>query len=142
MTQLPEFSELFPGWDLPPDKAGEPIQKDEITKEEQGVNANLYLNTESGFGPVSQFALFWGSGKTVTITPRTAPSDDSRCNLGVYSLTRQSTLGWAFGIPYQGFSLQVNTQAGEHYSLRGNAGEIRGFRHIRVAGAMPVGEEP
>ena len=143
VTPLPEFSELFPGWDLPLDKAGEPIQKDEITREEQGVNAYLYLNTESGFGPVSQYATFWGSGKTVTVTPSTGPRE-SRCNLGVYSVTQQSTLGWAFGLPEKGVALQVNTQAGVNYSLRGNVftEDGRGFRHVSVKGAQRTEAEP
>ncbi|MCI8303232.1 MAG: S-layer homology domain-containing protein [Lawsonibacter sp.] len=139
VTPLPEFSDLFPGWDLPAVQVDPPADADLIQESDKGVNANLHNSAEIGFGPAAQFAAFWGSGKAVTVTPKTGPRA-GRCNLGVCSGTRQTSLGWAFGLDPRQQALQVSTEQGSFYSLRGNVftQESQGFYHVSVAGAGSV----
>lgn len=140
---LPEFSDVFPGWNLfeiqaaasndpaiiasavqlvaegrysdyiPPKASGIASGNNIIDFEDEG-----YFPLANDFAASAPFTSFTGNGNAVGIGAVTDPIDGARYNLGVSSGNTQ--IGWKPGLKV-GDGITFVAAAGRNYSVRGSA---------------------
>lgn len=115
---LPEFSDLFPGWDVPT------IGKStEVEVAATGVNAvpaalftgTVYLQRPADVGDTSPFYSFRADGHRVNTIARSIPGVSY--NVGYTDCTTGRNAGWATYLPL-GYGLMAGTISGHTYSVR------------------------
>ena len=118
---LPEFSELFPGWDIPvhPYKMEiDYIPAIQAGSLDNGVNAILGVYPDNGYDS-EPFTTFVGTGSWVGAYAWSSPVDGAHYNLGFTNTSTGQNLGWIYNLSgTQG--AKVNTQTNMMYSVRGS----------------------
>lgn len=152
--KLPEFSELFPGWDIPqvgtlPTDDGSVLQNvrdplslfggshPNLTRPgkpgafDRGVNVLFHSIHDPLAG--EEFAAILGNGNGFAVFEQTNPSDSETHNLAVSDRSQGLVVGWVTGLR-KGQGAQVSTRDETVYSFRGNVFEEadEGWRHVRI----------
>lgn len=132
VTELPEFSELFPGWDLP-SKANAPAAAVDapatcsVVSSSRSVaaggyftrNLNVALKVGDTFANSENFFNFTGTGDDVAVFAQTGPNGFNY-NIGFSDNSTGDDLGW---IPNmcKGEGALLATDNGINYGVRGSA---------------------
>ncbi|MCI8303231.1 MAG: helix-turn-helix transcriptional regulator [Lawsonibacter sp.] len=133
---LPEFSDLFPGWEVPeiktvPTDAGPPEQaRTQVI--ERNINSALSLTLDLSAG--KQLSVFQGNDRDVRLFAQTDPRDDARYNLGVFDSVTGAGLGWAPNLSRRSRGAVLHSQAAVVYNVRCSVfnPEDEGFYHFRI----------
>lgn len=160
---LPEFSDVFPGWNLfeieaaasgDPDIIASAIRltmsgralPGYVPSSTSGVmqQSNMIdFTTDGHFTPAIDFVTsvpftqFTGNGNAIGIGAVTDPLDGSRYNLGVSSGNDQ--IGWKPDLKV-GQGVTFTTSAGRHYSVRGSVfrDEFKGHYLVQITEDLSV----
>lgn len=144
VIEVPEFSDLFPGWDL-----------DEIASREPGLfvapsvaphstNSNIYFAENIDLVPPSQmentvpFYHFNGNGEKVYTKALTLPADMAAYNVGYTNEDTGKDLGWITLRLDLSQKATLNAQNNVRYNVRASSGStgVSGY------GLMSVSENP
>lgn len=123
---LPEFSDLFPGWDVPgvgeTERAAAAAEED-AQSAAASTNAvpaasfagTVYLRKPSDTVNTQAFYSFRSDGNRVNTIARTIPG--TSYNVGYTNVTKGTSAGWATYLPL-GYGLMISTASGQMYSVR------------------------
>jgi len=131
IKNLPEFYDLFPGWDIPvlSDSTKAAKVPAAITRAVL-FNGNVYITTPPSNTASTPFYYINSSGRDVTTVASTIPG--SSYNLG-YSDSAGNSIGWA-GYLAAGYGLKlVNPTSGNTYSVRASTYSTSGNASITVS---------
>lgn len=118
---LPEFSELYPGWDVP---SCEIIKIDFVPVGladgdiEFGGPVKLELYPDNGVN-TKDFFTFTGNGRPVGVYAQTTPCDDARYNIGFTNTSTGRDMGWVPNLSGKAVAA-IDTKVSQHYGIRGS----------------------
>ncbi|MCI6362874.1 hypothetical protein [Intestinimonas butyriciproducens] len=116
---LPEFSDLFPGWDVP---AADKISVDSmpmVASASIDDTSNQQFKVADSFKNSEEFYTFTGIGDYVGVYAMTYPSDSVHYNIGFSNASSGTNLGWIPNLSVtQG--AKVNTKSNVLYGIRGS----------------------
>lgn len=119
VEKLPEFSELFPGWDVP---AADKISVDfmpMVATASIDDTSNQQFKVADSFKNSEEFYTFSGIGDYVGVYALTYPGDSVHYNIGFSNASSGSNLGWIPNLSVtQG--AKVNTKSNVLYGIRGS----------------------
>ncbi|HEY4430834.1 MAG TPA: hypothetical protein VGN87_07315 [Paenibacillus sp.] len=136
VVELSEFSDLFPGWDVP--KLKEDIRKEQLTKLQtydfNTLSANyvgfVYLFEPSNSGASLPFYTFYSSAKEVTMTANSLPGNSY--NAGFTDLSTGSDVGYVNNLS-QGDKLYLhNPKPNTGYGARASTYSTTGYAQMSV----------
>lgn len=136
VTALPEFSDLFPGWDIP----NVPINRGCFSASPYSTNnqyydkfSNEYLNVSDGYTASAIFREFNGDGSEFGALAETSLVGGARYNLGFVDLSSNTELGWVPGIEV-GTGAKISTDSYTRYGVRASVNEAKykGTYRMRV----------
>ena len=128
IEELLEFSELFPGWDIPVYNAQATKTANNITRA-ASFNGNVYITTPPSNTISTPFYTFTASSKSVDSYASSIPG--SSYNLG-YANSAGSSIGWATYMP-AGYGLALlKPTSGAKYSVRASTYSTSGTARLTV----------
>ncbi len=138
---LPEFSELFPGWEIP---ASDPVEAGYMPSDltgdiEFGLNVRLELSQGGG---TPDFSTFAGNGRPVAVYAQTSPGNGARYNIGFTDRTSGRALGWACGLSIGRSGAVIDTEPGRLYGVCGGACDAKSRGWYRVAVSQDLDPDP
>lgn len=125
VRELPEFSELFPGWDVPEAsscpiaKSAEGVMRNTADGECFNYAKNVSLKVANSYAAAPDFFDFNGVGHEVGAYASSGPRD-FMYNIGFSNTSSGESLGWA---PYlvKGEGAKIETDTVCHYGVRASA---------------------
>lgn len=118
---LPEFSELFPGWDIP---VATTVYED-IEYMPSALNGDITFSRNVAFGlfqgnvNTPDFTDFVGNGRPVAVYALTTPTAGACYNIGFTNITTGRDLGWVCNLSGTA-AASVNTESYQRYGVRGS----------------------
>ena len=121
VTELPEFSDLYPGWDIPERNismapTGIPCMTTYSSAAGILIEKIVSLQVASAFTASQDFTGFTGDGNPVYVYAVTAPKD-ARYNVG-FSDAVGSNIGWIPNIEHKAQQAMLNTSYNAIYRVR------------------------
>jgi hypothetical protein len=116
--KLPEFSELFPGWDLPERQVTpmDPAHCRSANSSDWPILANLSLKLASATTASQKFASFSGDGDPIYVYAVTTPRDGARFNIG-FTDDNGNDKGWVPAVS-ETQQVELETSARIYYHVR------------------------
>lgn len=136
VTALPEFSDLFPGWDIPEI----PVKQVSAPSTTLSANSSYYDEVYNEYLKVANSAetskishSFNGDGTEFGAFAETSTSTNPSYNIGFTNLNSNSEMGWVPGLPL-GKGVRIGTNASTRYGVRASVTEVsqQGSYRIRV----------
>ncbi|OMC73042.1 hypothetical protein BK121_09030 [Paenibacillus odorifer] len=136
LVALPEFSDLFPGWDVP--KLKEDVRKEQLTKPQtydfHTLAANyvgfVYLFEPSNSGASLPFYTFYSSANRVTMIGDSLPG--TSYNAGFTNLNTGSDVGYANNLPQGGKLYLTKLNSNTAYGARASTYSTTGYAQMSV----------
>lgn len=131
VTELPEFSDLYPGWDVPEmnvsmSSTGMPCMaaNSRAASRAAGIclEETVSLKVASAFAASEDFLIFTGDGNPIYVYAVTAPKD-ARYNVG-FSNGVGHNIGWIPNIEHKAQQAMLNTSNGAHYKVRASVPRV------------------
>ena len=134
VTELPEFSDLYPGWDIPelelcPVRYAESMA---VSTKASGLNKsfNCSLVVASAFEASQDFYDFNGRDCEVGAYAATGPRD-ARYNLGFSNTSTKQAMGWVPGLQINE-GAKIYTESSDHYGVRASAADTNSVGQYRM----------
>lgn len=118
VKELPEFSDLFPGWDVP-EMQLEPINPAYVNSASTSswpIRKNVTLTVASSTVAAQKFASFTGDGNPVYVRAVTTPCDGARFNVG-FTDDNGNDLGWIPSVT-EDQQVKLETNSRIYYHVR------------------------
>lgn len=141
VKELPEFSDLFPGWDVP---TAEQVTVNYLATTASGIDdsTNVRFTVANSFVNSKEFYTFNGIGDYVGVYASTAPSDDARYNIGFSNASSGSNLGWVPNLALNEGAC-ISTKSNVLYGIRGsvaNSSDVGWYRMNITSDSDVIGD--
>lgn len=137
VTELPEFSELFPGWDLTEISARSPANLEDNDMAALSVisyGKSLELKSPSQVLNTDAFYRFNANGNDIYVKALTLPSNMEKYNVGFNNEDDGEDLGWISSLEL-GQKATLSTSNGVRYGVRASSATegVKGYAYMSVS---------
>lgn len=139
VEELPEFTDLYPGWEIPEHKPA--IVTSDVAsysgRSTIGYTGNVYLTRASSTVNSKSFYSFTGDGREVGAYAITLPG--ASYNLGFYDEDSYRDKGWIPSLS-KGEGGKITSQEGVRYSVRASVPSTSAIGYARMKVVAPASD--
>lgn len=129
---LPEFSDLFPDWELPTEMPSGSTGDDSVTY----FSSLIYLETATTTNaePFARIVPLFNTNLCI----RALAIPGSSWNCGAVDVTTGQDKGFITGLPVDKEAVMLNTVAGHQYAIRASSNGAAGYAAMEVYQEIPI----